>query len=53
MLVMIKPDVALFVAQHPVWLHSNLDTLVKPDWDDDDDDDYHSDDDDDYDGDDD
>ena len=37
--MMIEPDVALFVTQHPVWLHSNLETLVEPDCDDDDDDD--------------
>ena len=34
---MIEPDVALFVTQHPVWLHSNLETLVEPECDDDDD----------------
>ena len=44
MKMMIEPDVALFIAEDPVWLHSNLETLVEPDTDDDEDDD----DDDDY-----
>ena len=30
MLMMTEPDVALLVAQHPVWLHSNLEALVEP-----------------------
>ena len=53
MKMMIEPDVALFIAEDPVWLHSNLETLVEPDTDYDDDDYDHSDDDDDegeYDG---
>ena len=28
--MIIEPDVALLVAQHPVWLHSNLEALVEP-----------------------
>ena len=30
MMTILKPDVALFVTEHPVWLHSDLQTLVEP-----------------------
>ena len=32
MMTIFKPDVALFVTEHPVWLHSDLQTLVEPGW---------------------
>ena len=30
MMSILNPDVALFVTEHPVWLHSDLQTLVEP-----------------------